>query len=78
MADNWTYSKKRREFGRPAQFEDTDVKIVGSIPPNQNQGAAYHVRDPNKIVLSNIPQLSQHSVSLLYLRFHIFKFLGEH
>jgi len=58
MADNWTYQKKRKDFGRPAQFEDTDVKIVGSIPPNANQSSAYHVRNPNKVVLSNIPQMS--------------------
>jgi len=38
MADAYTYQKKRKEFGRHAQFEDTDTKIVGSIPPDANQG----------------------------------------
>ena len=37
MADSYTYQKKRKEFGRHAQFEDTDTKIVGSVPPDPNQ-----------------------------------------
>lgn len=71
MADSWTYQKKRKEFGRVPDFQDSEVKIVGSIPPNPNQATAYHVRDPNKIVLSNIPQMSQHSVSLRFCGFII-------
>lgn len=63
MTDAYTYQKKRKEFGRHAQFEDTDTKIVGSIPPDANQASSYHVRDPNKVVLSNVPQMSHHSVS---------------
>ena len=34
MADQFTYMKKRKEFGKHAQFEDTDTKIVGSVPPD--------------------------------------------
>lgn len=34
MADAFTYPKKRKEFGRHAQFEDTDTKIVGSVQPD--------------------------------------------
>ena len=34
MADQYTYQKRRKEFGRHAQFEDTDTKIVGSVPPD--------------------------------------------
>jgi hypothetical protein len=29
MADAYTYMKKRKEFGRHAQFEDTETKMVG-------------------------------------------------
>lgn len=58
MADAYTYQKKRKEFGRHGQFEDTDTKIVGSIAPDPNQAGNYKVRDPNKMILSNIPQMS--------------------
>ena len=34
MAEAYTYQKKRKEFGRNAQFEDTETKIVGSVPPD--------------------------------------------
>jgi len=37
MADEFTYPKKRKEFGRHGQFEDTDTKIVGSVQPDQSQ-----------------------------------------
>ena len=57
-ADGYTYQKKRKEFGRHAQFEDTDTKIVGSVPPDPNQPDKFIQRDPNKIVVSNIPHLS--------------------
>ena len=63
MADAYTYQKKRKEFGRFAQFEDTDTKIVGNVPPEPGAAENFIQRDPNKVVLSNIPQLSAHSVS---------------
>ena len=58
MADTYTYQKKRKEFGRHAEFEDTDTKIVGSVPPDPNQSDFFQVRDPNKIILSTLPVLS--------------------
>lgn len=63
MADQFTYQKKRKEFGRHAQFEDTETKIVGSVIPNTQQKEIYQLRDPNKLVLDNIPQFSEHRVS---------------
>jgi len=33
------------------------------VPPDPNQADFFMMRDPNKLVLSNIPQLSQHTVS---------------
>lgn len=63
MADSYIYQKKRKEFGRHAQFDDTDTKIVGSVPPDPNQADFFIVRDPNKLILSNQPVLSQHSVN---------------
>jgi hypothetical protein len=63
MADQFTYQKKRKEFGRHAQFEDTETKIVGSVIPNPQQKQIYMNRDPNRMVLDNIPQFSEHKVS---------------
>lgn len=71
MAESYTYQKKRKEFGRHTQFEDTDTKIVGSIPPDPNQSDFFMMRDPNKLVLSNLPVLSQHSVSFKNLNLFI-------
>lgn len=41
MAEEFTYQKKRKDFGRHAQFEDTETKIVGSILPNSQQKDQY-------------------------------------
>ena len=60
MTEEYTYQKKRKEFGRPPAFVDTDTKIVGSVPPEKAQQDKYKMRDPNQITLSNVPQLSQH------------------
>lgn len=69
MADQHQYAKKRKEFGRHPQFDDTVTKIVGSVMPNPNQKELYQQRDPNKVVLDNIPQYSEHRVSCVC---HIF------
>lgn len=55
MADQFTYQKKRKDFGRHAFFEDSDIKIVGSVIPNNQQKDLYLLRDPNKLILDNIP-----------------------
>lgn len=62
MVEEYEYQKPRKAFGRHPQFEDTDSKIVGSIPPT-NKEAEYTVRDPNMTVLDNIPLMSEHRVS---------------
>lgn len=63
MADGYTYQKKRKEFGRHAQFEDTDTKIVGSIAPDLNAKEAFMDRNPNSLVVTNIAQSSVHQVN---------------
>ena len=35
MADLFTYVKKRKEFGKPCQFSDTEVKLCGYFPTQQ-------------------------------------------
>lgn len=63
MVEEFEYSKERKKFGRHPQFEDTESKIVGSINPSQNT-EPYVLRDPNKLILDNIPQMSEHRVSI--------------
>ena len=72
MAEEFTYQKKRKDFGRHAQFEDTETKIVGSVPPNLQQREQYLLRDPNRLILDNIPQYSEHRVSIFQSFCHTF------
>ena len=62
MADVFQYPKKRKEFGRHAQFDDTDTKIVGNVQPDV-QSENFIKVNPNRLVLSNLPELSHHQVS---------------
>lgn len=62
MAEEYEYQKQRKIFGRYPMFEDTDSKIVGSIPP-QNKDSDYVLRDPNTLLIDNIPIMSEHKVS---------------
>ena len=65
MAEEFQYQKERQKFGRHAQFEDTETRIVGSVQANkQTAEELYVLRDPNKVILDNIPQLSEHRVSI--------------
>ena len=64
MADQYQYAKKRKEFGRHPQFEDTITQIVASVQPNVEQSKDYIIRDPNRLVLDNIPQFSEHRVRI--------------
>jgi hypothetical protein len=60
MAEEYPYQKRRKDFGRRPQFDDTDTKIVGSVQPDHSQKNLYDLRNPNKLILDNIPQFSQH------------------
>ena len=66
MAEEYSYTKKRFDFGRHATFEDTDTRIVGAVPANESQEQEYTPRNPNKITLDNIPMLSEHRVSYTF------------
>jgi len=67
MAEEYAYQKKRTDFGRHATFEDTETRIVGAVGFQAEQDAEYTSRNPNKITLDNIPQLSEHRVSYNFL-----------
>jgi hypothetical protein len=60
--DMGTYTKKVGDFGRRAQFDDTETKLVGTIEPDQKARDSYILRNPNRLVLDNIPVLSSHQV----------------
>ena len=63
MTDYYTYQRKRKEFGRPPTFLDTDTQILGTIKQHATHRDGFILRDPNKIILDNIPVFSEHSVS---------------
>jgi hypothetical protein len=65
MAEEYQYSKIRKNFGKPPNFEDfpDGIKLVGTVFPDPSKANNFVLRNPNKLVLDNIPQLSQHSVS---------------
>ncbi len=59
------YQKKRKDFGRcPTDvFEDVETQLVGKVNQDPNMKQNYLVRDPNTVVLTNIPEFSIHAVS---------------
>ena len=75
MAEEYQYPKQRKQFGRPPQFEDFDgIKMVGTVAPDNSKAENFVLRNPNKLILDNIPQLSYHSVSKRFDRHsHLFE-----
>lgn len=66
MSDFFSYQKKRRDVGQPyAPFQDTDVKVMGYLPTQSTQGLGpNHVkRNPNFLILDNIPEMSEHIIN---------------
>lgn len=51
------------DFGRRPQFDNTETKLVGTIEPDMKMRETFLLRNPNRLVLDNIPVLSQHSVN---------------
>ena len=66
MAEEYSYQKKRTDFGRHATFEDTETRIVGAVAFQETQESDYTQRNPNKVVLDNIPIMSEHRVSYTF------------
>lgn len=68
MAEFYQYQKRRKEFGKPCNFSDTEPKAMGHYPTVQIENpkeAKYVLRNPNFIELDNITELSQHYVNTL-------------
>jgi dynein intermediate chain 2 len=61
MAEFFIYQKKRREFGKPCNFQETDTRHCGYFP-TPGQVTTYKERNPNFISLDNISELSEHQV----------------
>lgn len=65
MAEFYQYQKRRREFGKPCNFSDTEPKMTGHYPSGQIENpkeAKYVLRNPNFIELDNMTEMSQHYV----------------
>jgi len=60
-----TYKNKRKNFGRPCSFEDSELKIVGQVIKDPEEHKGHVFRDPTTTVLDNIPELSEHAVNTL-------------
>jgi len=56
--ENGTYTKKVADFGRRPQFDNTETKLVGTIEPDMKMRETFLLRNPNKLVLDNIPVMS--------------------
>jgi dynein intermediate chain 2 len=57
------YKNKRKNFGRPCNFEDSELKIVGAVMQDPELMKNYIPRNPTTTVIDNIPELSEHSVN---------------
>ena len=62
MAEFFTYQKKRKEYGKPCNFADTEVKHCGYFS-TLSQPFQYLDRNPNFIELDNITEYSEHQVN---------------
>lgn len=56
MAEEYQYSKVRKQFGKPPNFEmQENVQLVGTVAPDPSRADNFVLRNPNKLVLDNIP-----------------------
>lgn len=65
MTEYYTYQKKKIDVGsKPAIFHDTEVKVMGFLPTQQQGLSANHIkRNPNFLILDNIAEMSEHVVN---------------
>lgn len=57
------YQKKRTDFGRPVQFEDTEVTVLINSKPNALLSEQYVERKISNKAIQAIPDKSEHFVS---------------
>lgn len=58
MAEFYTYTKKRKDFGKPVNFTDSEIQPFGHLEPCVIKWE-YEQRNPNFLVLDNIEDLSE-------------------
>lgn len=58
-----SYQKKRKEFGPPVAFEDSDLKILGNLDSSSGLMDTHAFRSPTALLLDNTPTLSEHQVN---------------
>jgi len=74
MAEYYTYQKKRRDYGKPCNFSDSEIK--NTYFPMEQITIEYLNHNPNFMDFSNILELSEHSVRLERIGFE--QSLGQH
>eukprot|EP00742_Colponemidia_sp_Colp-10_P001216 GILJ01001309.1.p1 GENE.GILJ01001309.1~~GILJ01001309.1.p1 ORF type:complete len:593 (-),score=99.77 GILJ01001309.1:140-1918(-) len=64
MADYFfSYQKRKKEFGKHCNFEDFESKLLGSVDTVDAIRNEYIIKNPNNVVLDNIPEMSEHTVN---------------
>lgn len=55
----YSYSRVRKEFGRPVEFQPNDPEPLADIAPNPELKDQYVAIDPYEMEIQNVPQLSE-------------------
>ena len=63
MAEFYTYTKKRKEFGKHPYLNESKAEVFGYFPTTKESGWQYEIMNPNFIDLDNIPEYSEHIVN---------------
>ena len=63
MVEAFSYVRKRKEFERPAAFENSEDKLLGGAFSEPTLMKQYVKKNPTTAVLDNTPQLSVHWVN---------------
>jgi len=57
------YTRERKEFGRPAKFEDVDTAVILETTPNPDQFEEHVKHRVHAKATQSIPELSEHEVN---------------
>lgn len=56
---SYTYSRIRKEFGRPPEFQPNDPEQIADVAPNPELRASYVRVDPYEVEVQNVPTLTE-------------------
>ena len=63
MSEFYTYTKKRKEFGKHPYLNESRAEVFGYFPTSKESPWQYEIMNPNFIDLDNIPEYSEHIVN---------------